>query len=63
MSKCPIDIAQAKKDLGEWAYSEQSTIVDALRRCMDLVPASTISKYERALDKFPKEKPMLKVKQ
>jgi len=63
MSKCPIDIAQAKIDLGEWAYAEQSTLIDALRQCMEWMPMQKISRYERALDKFPKEKPPLKVKQ
>jgi hypothetical protein len=61
--KCPIDIKLHKEELAEWAYANQACIVEALRQCMDWCPLSTVSRFERCLDSFPKEKPLFKVKQ
>lgn len=38
--------------LGQWAYDNESTLEDALRLCIERLPAHQVSKYERALDRL-----------
>lgn len=47
---------QRYKELAEWAYRNEHTLVDALKLVIERLPNHLVSKYERCLDSLPKEK-------
>jgi hypothetical protein len=46
---------QRREELLAWLWLHESTVLDALKLCVERLPSHLISKYERALDSFPKE--------
>lgn len=47
---------QRMEELKAWLWLHESTVVEALKLCVSRLPNHLVSRFERALDTFPKER-------